>query len=102
MQPTQWHTSSTAEPSTASEASDGSRRAGSSRGASTSGRQPVDYVFSFLSSHRQQEIATVREATGERAASLNIYDHQGSPEPQSWWELHRGQTCHARFSMEEL
>ena len=66
-QPTQWHTSATAEPP-ASAASESSRRVNSSQGASTSGRQPVDYLFSFLSSHRQQTIAAERQASGEHAA----------------------------------
>ena len=62
LQPTQWHTSAEApEPFE----STGADRAGSDRGASTSGRQPVDFIFGFLPAARQQELAAGRGATGE-------------------------------------
>ena len=62
LQPTQWHTSAEApEPAESADAS----RAGSDQGASTSGRQPVDFIFGFLPEARQQELAAGRGATGE-------------------------------------
>lgn len=61
-QPTQWHTSAEApEPSESADAD----RAGSDWGASTSGRQPVDFIFGFLPEARKQELAAGRGATGE-------------------------------------
>ena len=77
LQPTKWHTSATAEPAI-SGSSEGSRRADGSQGASTSGGQPVDYIFSFLPQWRQQEIATARQATGEHAAipTYHVYQYR--------------------------
>ena len=62
LQPTQWHTSAEApEPSESADAN----RAGSDWGASTSGRQPVDFIFGFLPEPRKQELAAGRGTTGE-------------------------------------
>ena len=62
LQPTQWHTSAEApQPSESADAD----RAGSDRGASTSGRQPVDFIFGFLPGARKQELAAGRGTTGE-------------------------------------
>ncbi|CAK0785333.1 hypothetical protein CVIRNUC_008540 [Coccomyxa viridis] len=60
FEPTQWHTSAEApEPSESADAD----RAGSDWGASTSGRQPVDFIFGFLPEARKQELAAGRGAT---------------------------------------
>ena len=69
LQPTQWHTSAEAPEPLESAGAD---RAGSDWGASTSGRQPVDFIFGFLPEPQKQELAAGRGATGELDVKKSI------------------------------